>query len=52
MKSRRGEHTFEQLEDATLQLFMAQAKIYAYIYALQEKLEEVVVMVRYFLYTR
>ena len=43
-----GEHTFEQLEDATLQLFMAQAKIYAYIYALQEKLEEVVVMVRYF----
>ena len=43
-----GEHTFEQLEDATLQLFMAQAKIYAYIYSLQEKLEEVVVMVRYF----
>ena len=43
-----GEHTFEQLEDVTLQLFMAQAKIYAYIYALQEKLEEVVVMVRYF----
>lgn len=43
-----GEHTFEQLEDATLQLFMAQAKIYAYIYALQEQLEEVVVMVRYF----
>ncbi|CAI3281238.1 ATP-dependent DNA helicase [Enterococcus cecorum] len=43
-----GEHTFEQLEDATLQLFMAQAKIYAYIYALQEKLEEVVVIVRYF----
>lgn len=43
-----GEHTFEQLEDATLQLFMAQAKIYAYIYALQEKLEEVVVMVHYF----
>ncbi|GAB6384682.1 ATP-dependent DNA helicase [Enterococcus cecorum] len=43
-----GEHTFEQLEDATMQLFMAQAKIYAYIYALQEKLEEVVVMVRYF----
>lgn len=43
-----GEHTFEQLEDETLQLFMAQAKIYAYIYALQEKLEEVVVMVRYF----
>lgn len=43
-----GELAFEQLEDATLQLFMAQAKIYAYIYALQEKLEEVVVMVRYF----
>ena len=43
-----GELTFEQLEDATLQLFMAQAKIYAYIYALQEQLEEVVVMVRYF----
>ncbi|CAI3333836.1 ATP-dependent DNA helicase [Enterococcus cecorum] len=43
-----GELAFEQLEDATLQLFMAQAKIYAYIYVLQEKLEEVVVMVRYF----
>lgn len=43
-----GELTFEQLEDATIQLFMAQAKIYAYIYALQEQLEEVVVMVRYF----
>ena len=43
-----GELAFEQLEDATLQLFMAQAKIYAYIYAMQEQLEEVVVMVRYF----
>lgn len=43
-----GELTFEQLEDATLQLFMAQAKIYAYIYAMQEQLEEVVVRVRYF----
>ena len=43
-----GELTFEQLEDATIQLFLAQAKIYAYIYAMQEQLEEVVVMVRYF----
>lgn len=43
-----GELAFEQLEDATLQLFMAQAKIYAYIYAMQKQLEEVVVMVRYF----
>lgn len=43
-----GELAFEQLEDATLQLFMAQAKIYAYIYAMQEQLEEIVVMVRYF----
>ena len=43
-----GELAFEQLEDATLQLFMAQAKIYAYIYAIQEQLEEIVVMVRYF----
>lgn len=43
-----GELTFDQLEFERLKLFMAQAKIYAYIYAIQEQLEEVVVRVRYF----
>lgn len=43
-----SEIPFEQLEEATVELFFAQAKIYAYIYASQNDLAEIDVMLRYY----
>ena len=43
-----SEIPFEQLEEATVELFLAQAKIYAYIYASQNDLAEIDVMLRYY----